>query len=42
MAGQPSAKHILHSGYFHPVLRKWQSPNTSISAENLMLPLFIM
>ncbi|KAK3088025.1 hypothetical protein FSP39_013628 [Pinctada imbricata] len=32
---------ILHSGYFHPVLRSWQSADTTIRAENLIYPLFI-
>ncbi|KAJ8681434.1 hypothetical protein QAD02_017221 [Eretmocerus hayati] len=34
--------HVLHSGYFHPVLRQWQSPNVEIKAENLMYPIFIL
>ncbi|XP_076454899.1 delta-aminolevulinic acid dehydratase-like [Babylonia areolata] len=33
---------VLHSGYFHPVLRSWNSGNTTITPENLMLPLFIV
>lgn len=37
----PEAKHILHSGIFHPLLRDWQSSNVSLRPENLMLPLFI-
>ncbi|OCT65198.1 hypothetical protein XELAEV_18041436mg [Xenopus laevis] len=32
---------ILHSGYFHPVLRAWQSTATSLDANNLMYPIFI-
>ncbi|XP_025269686.1 endoplasmic reticulum chaperone BiP isoform X2 [Camponotus floridanus] len=35
------AKHTLHSGIFHPVLRQWQSPNVEITANNLMYPIFI-
>ncbi|GLH15959.1 Delta-aminolevulinic acid dehydratase [Gryllus bimaculatus] len=35
------AKHVLHSGYFHPVLRAWQCPNVTIKPENLMFPLFV-
>ncbi|KAG7202496.1 hypothetical protein KM043_017064 [Ampulex compressa] len=35
------AKHILHSGIFHPVLRQWQSPNVEITVNNLMYPIFI-
>ncbi|KAK2164746.1 hypothetical protein LSH36_59g02010 [Paralvinella palmiformis] len=35
-------KHVfLHSGFFHPNLRNWQTVNTSISPSNLMYPLFI-
>lgn len=36
------AKHILHSGYFHPVMRKWQSMNCEIGPHNLMYPVFIV
>jgi len=28
--------------FFHPTLRAWQSPNTAITAGNLMYPLFIV
>lgn len=35
------AKHILHSGIFHPVLRQWQSPNVEITVNNLMYPIFV-
>ncbi|XP_018370604.1 PREDICTED: delta-aminolevulinic acid dehydratase [Trachymyrmex cornetzi] len=35
------AKHTLHSGIFHPVLREWQSPNVEITVNNLMYPIFI-
>lgn len=36
------AKHILHSGYFHPVLRNLQSSNCEITPYNLMYPVFIV
>lgn len=36
------SKHILHSGYFHPVLRQWQTPNVEITAESLMYPIFVL
>lgn len=35
------AKHTLHSGIFHPVLRQWQSPNVEITVNTLMYPIFI-
>ncbi|XP_063289096.1 delta-aminolevulinic acid dehydratase [Pelobates fuscus] len=35
------AESILHSGYFHPVLRAWQASATSIDATNLMYPIFV-
>ncbi|XP_070159181.1 endoplasmic reticulum chaperone BiP isoform X2 [Polyergus mexicanus] len=35
------AKHTLHSGIFHPVLRQWQSPNIEITVNNLMYPIFV-
>ncbi|KAL0276413.1 UNVERIFIED_CONTAM: hypothetical protein PYX00_003996 [Menopon gallinae] len=41
MCEQVSAKHILHSGYFHPVLRVLQGTNVGISKCNLMYPLFV-
>jgi len=31
----------IHSGYFHPVLRKWQQSDTGITPANLMYPIFI-
>ncbi|GIY68754.1 delta-aminolevulinic acid dehydratase [Caerostris extrusa] len=31
----------LHSGFFHPVLRKYQEASTSLSATNLMYPVFV-
>lgn len=33
---------ILHSGYFHPTLRQWQSCNTELHPHNFMFPLFIL
>ncbi|KZC11499.1 PREDICTED: delta-aminolevulinic acid dehydratase [Dufourea novaeangliae] len=36
------AKHTLHSGIFHPLLRQWQSPNVEITVNNLMYPIFIL
>ncbi|ESO98822.1 hypothetical protein LOTGIDRAFT_114080 [Lottia gigantea] len=36
-----SEQTILHSGYFHPVLRSWQTSNTSIQPEHLIYPIFI-
>ncbi|XP_069702679.1 delta-aminolevulinic acid dehydratase-like [Periplaneta americana] len=41
MSENPKIRHILHSGYFHPVLRSLQTPNVSISSHNLMFPIFI-
>ncbi|XP_076293461.1 porphobilinogen synthase isoform X1 [Lasioglossum baleicum] len=35
------AKHTLHSGIFHPILRQWQSPNVEITVNNLMYPIFV-
>ncbi|XP_053328449.1 delta-aminolevulinic acid dehydratase [Spea bombifrons] len=35
------ADSILHSGYFHPVLRAWQACATSLDATNLMYPIFV-
>nr|XP_033816572.1 delta-aminolevulinic acid dehydratase isoform X2 [Geotrypetes seraphini] len=32
---------LLHSGYFHPVLRAWQASNTSLSVNNLIYPIFV-
>lgn len=33
----------IHSGYFHPTLRKWQSGGgTTIAPHNLMLPIFVV
>ncbi|GFO45702.1 delta-aminolevulinic acid dehydratase, partial [Plakobranchus ocellatus] len=33
---------VLHSGYHHPTLRAWNSQNTTITADNLLYPLFIV
>ncbi|KAL3870904.1 hypothetical protein ACJMK2_038969 [Sinanodonta woodiana] len=33
---------VLHSGYHHPVLRSWQTTNTSITIDNFIFPLFIV
>ncbi|XP_069694053.1 delta-aminolevulinic acid dehydratase-like [Periplaneta americana] len=41
MSENPKIRHILHSGYFHPVLRSLQTPNVSISSHNLMFPIFV-
>ncbi|XP_005994534.1 delta-aminolevulinic acid dehydratase [Latimeria chalumnae] len=35
------ADSILHSGYFHPVLRFWQTCATSFDAGNLIYPIFV-
>ena len=32
---------VLHSGYHHPVLRSWQTTNTTISKDNLIYPIFV-
>ncbi|KAJ0180894.1 hypothetical protein K1T71_002979 [Dendrolimus kikuchii] len=37
-----SAEHVLQGGYFHPVLRKLQEPNTSIEPHNIMYPVFLL
>lgn len=39
---EPPAKRILHSGYFNPTLRHWQTSNTEIHPWNLMYPIFIV
>lgn len=31
----------LHSGYFHEVVREWQTANTFVTASNLVYPIFI-
>lgn len=32
---------VLHSGYFHPLLRAWQTTATSLHASNLIYPIFV-
>lgn len=39
---EPPPKRVLHSGYFNPTLRRWQSSNTEIHPWNLMYPIFIV
>ncbi|TRZ03571.1 hypothetical protein DNTS_013489 [Danionella cerebrum] len=36
-----AAESILHSGYFHPTLRFWQTCATDLRPENLIYPIFI-
>ncbi|XP_041099696.1 delta-aminolevulinic acid dehydratase-like, partial [Polyodon spathula] len=36
-----SADSVLHSGYFHPTLRAWQTCSTSFSASSLIYPIFV-
>ncbi|KAK2120180.1 hypothetical protein P7K49_001566 [Saguinus oedipus] len=38
-AMQPQS--ILHSGYFHPLLRAWQTATTTLNASNLIYPIFV-
>uniref|UniRef100_A0A3Q2YU67 Porphobilinogen synthase n=1 Tax=Hippocampus comes TaxID=109280 RepID=A0A3Q2YU67_HIPCM len=38
---QTPVQSIIHSGYFHPTLRYWQTCATDIKAENLIYPIFI-
>jgi porphobilinogen synthase len=33
--------HVLQSGYFNPTLRHWHTTNTTLTAANLILPIFI-
>lgn len=35
------ADSVLHSGYFHPVLRSWQCTATTFDASNLIYPIFV-
>uniref|UniRef100_A0A8B9HM83 porphobilinogen synthase n=1 Tax=Astyanax mexicanus TaxID=7994 RepID=A0A8B9HM83_ASTMX len=35
------ADSILHSGYFHPTLRHWQTCATDLRPDNLIYPIFI-
>ncbi|KAK7803978.1 hypothetical protein U0070_012445 [Myodes glareolus] len=32
---------VLHSGYFHPLLRTWQASASTISASSLIYPIFV-
>lgn len=32
---------LLHGGYFHPVLRSWQTSATQFNASNLIYPIFV-
>lgn len=32
---------VLHSGYFHPLLRAWQTTPSTVSATNLIYPIFV-
>lgn len=38
----PEPKRRLHSAQFHPILRQWQSSNTSITPFNLLYPIFVI
>uniref|UniRef100_A0A674MN09 Delta-aminolevulinic acid dehydratase n=1 Tax=Takifugu rubripes TaxID=31033 RepID=A0A674MN09_TAKRU len=38
---QTPPQSILHSGYFHPTLRYWQTCATDLKADNLIYPIFI-
>ncbi|XP_072310009.1 delta-aminolevulinic acid dehydratase [Eucyclogobius newberryi] len=38
---QTPAESILHSGYFHPTLRTWQTCNADLRPDNLIYPIFI-
>ncbi|MEQ2177645.1 hypothetical protein GOODEAATRI_005662 [Goodea atripinnis] len=38
---QTPAESILHSGYFHPTLRYWQTCATDLRPDNLIYPIFI-
>lgn len=35
------AESVLHSGYFHPVLRSWQTAATTFDATTLIYPIFV-
>ncbi|XP_044296021.1 delta-aminolevulinic acid dehydratase isoform X1 [Varanus komodoensis] len=35
------AESLLHSGYFHPVLRSWQASAAALSATHLVYPIFV-
>ncbi|XP_045435849.1 delta-aminolevulinic acid dehydratase isoform X3 [Pipistrellus kuhlii] len=32
---------VLHSGYFHPLLRTWQAAATTLNASNFIYPIFV-
>ncbi|XP_011805515.1 PREDICTED: delta-aminolevulinic acid dehydratase [Colobus angolensis palliatus] len=32
---------VLHSSYFHPLLRAWQTATTTLNASNLIYPIFV-
>ncbi|KAJ3605012.1 hypothetical protein NHX12_027063 [Muraenolepis orangiensis] len=38
---QTPVESVLHSGYFHPTLRGWQSSAAALRPENLIYPIFI-
>lgn len=38
---QTPAESIIHSGYFHPTLRHWQSCAADLRPDNLIYPIFI-
>uniref|UniRef100_A0A2K5K403 Porphobilinogen synthase n=1 Tax=Colobus angolensis palliatus TaxID=336983 RepID=A0A2K5K403_COLAP len=38
-AMQPQS--VLHSSYFHPLLRAWQTATTTLNASNLIYPIFV-
>uniref|UniRef100_A0A3P9Q759 porphobilinogen synthase n=1 Tax=Poecilia reticulata TaxID=8081 RepID=A0A3P9Q759_POERE len=38
---QTPAQSVLHSGYFHPTLRYWQSCAADLRPDNLIYPIFI-
>ncbi|KAJ8408656.1 hypothetical protein AAFF_G00252910 [Aldrovandia affinis] len=40
-AAMQSVDSLLHSGYFHPTLRYWQTCATDLRPENLIYPIFI-
>uniref|UniRef100_A0A8C8ZYB2 Delta-aminolevulinic acid dehydratase n=1 Tax=Prolemur simus TaxID=1328070 RepID=A0A8C8ZYB2_PROSS len=37
----PPPQSVLHSGYFHPLLRTWQAAATTLNASNLIYPIFV-
>ncbi|XP_064165316.1 delta-aminolevulinic acid dehydratase isoform X1 [Anguilla rostrata] len=40
-AAMQSVESLLHSGYFHPTLRYWQTSAADLRPENLIYPIFI-